>query len=134
MRLSEKQQIFTACIGKLILFASSKEYGLTQGDGYRDPRVFGEMGEKRSYASKNSVHKIRLAHDFNLFVKGEFWCKNVAGKNFNEYWDYPLSWESISKYPKDLKKVVLSELDALDTDKKAKAKYNIYKRSNNIAM
>jgi hypothetical protein len=89
MRLSEKQQIFTACIGKLILFASSKEYGLTQGDGYRDPRVFGEMGEKRSYASKNSVHKIRLAHDFNLFVKGEFISDggHPAWLELGEHWE-----------------------------------------------
>ena len=36
----------------------------------------------------------------HLLVKGEFWCKNVRGKKYNEYWDYPLSWESISKYPK----------------------------------
>ena len=39
----------------------------------------------------------------DLFVKGEFWCKNVKGDDFSEYWDYPLSWESISRYPKDLK-------------------------------
>jgi sialic acid synthase SpsE/protoporphyrinogen oxidase len=66
----------------------------------------------------------------DLFIKGEFWCKNVRGDNFDEYWDYPLSWESISKYPKDLKKVVLSEIDKLDPDKKAKAKnYTEYMES-----
>ena len=46
----------------------------------------------------------------HLLVKGEFWCKNVRGKEYNEYWDYPLSWESISKYPKDLKKKIILEL------------------------
>ena len=40
----------------------------------------------------------------DLFIKGEFWCKNVGGDDYSEYWDYPLSWESISRYPKALKK------------------------------
>ena len=38
----------------------------------------------------------------DLFVKGEFWCKNVRGENFQEYWDYPLSWESIARYLKEI--------------------------------
>lgn len=57
----------------------------------------------------------------DLFVKGEFWCKNVKGEAFNEYWDYPLSWESISRYPKDLKEKILGELDNLSSEKKAAA-------------
>ena len=58
----------------------------------------------------------------DLFIKGEFWCKNVSGKNFNEYWDYPLSWESISRYPSDLKRTILDEIASLDSEKKAKAR------------
>ncbi|MDC1038566.1 N-acetylneuraminate synthase family protein [Candidatus Marinimicrobia bacterium] len=89
-----------------------------------------DTGPHIFHTPDESLSKFWEEHFGDLFVKGEFWCKNVAGKNFNEYWDYPLSWESISKYPKDLKKVVLSELDALDTDKKAKAKnYTEYMES-----
>lgn len=58
----------------------------------------------------------------DLFIKGDFWCKNVIGDNYNEYWDYPLSWESISRYQKPLKKMVLSELETIDVEDKAKAK------------
>jgi N,N'-diacetyllegionaminate synthase len=58
----------------------------------------------------------------DLFVKGEFWCKNVGGKNFDEYWDYPLSWESISRYPNSLKKKILNELKKTNIEKKATAK------------
>jgi N,N'-diacetyllegionaminate synthase len=57
-----------------------------------------------------------------LFVKGEFWCKNVRGENFDEYWDYPLSWESIARYPSNLKKTILKEIKAADPEKKATAK------------
>jgi len=58
----------------------------------------------------------------DLFVKGEFWCKNVRGERFDEYWDYPLSWESIARYPSSLKKTILKEIKAADPEKKATAK------------
>lgn len=58
----------------------------------------------------------------DLLIKGEFWCKNVKGENFDDYWDYPLSWESIARYPKELKKKILEELQLLDPFKKAQAK------------
>ncbi|MFC1866757.1 N-acetylneuraminate synthase family protein [Thermodesulfobacteriota bacterium] len=57
----------------------------------------------------------------DLFIKGEFWCKNVKGENFDEYWDYPLSWESISRYPKHLKERILHELKTRNLEDKAKA-------------
>lgn len=57
----------------------------------------------------------------DLFIKGEFWCKNVQGDNFREYWDYPLSWESISRYPKELKQKILKEMDSLSFEDKARA-------------
>lgn len=49
-----------------------------------------------------------------LFIKGDFWCKNVSGDKFDQLWDYPLSWESISNYPKNLKTKILDELDNVD--------------------
>jgi len=89
MKLSIKQQRFTTCIGKLITYADSKKYGLTQGDAYRDPRVHGEFREKNSYSAANSVHKIRLAHDFNLYIDGE-WISDVghpAWLDLGEHWE-----------------------------------------------
>ncbi len=58
----------------------------------------------------------------DLFIKGEFWCKNVKGDAFNEYWDYPLSWESISRYPVELKEKILAELKDIQLEDKAKAR------------
>lgn len=72
MKLSIKQQNFTYAIGRLIIFAHDKGYKLTPGDAYRDPRLHGKMGEKKGYSAKNSVHKVRLAMDFNLFINGEY--------------------------------------------------------------
>ena len=89
MKLSEKQQMFTSCIAQLIHFATSKGYGLTVGDAYRDPRVHGERGEKKSYSSANSCHKVRLAMDFNLFVNGIYISSgsHPAYKELGEFWE-----------------------------------------------
>jgi len=89
MSLGKKQRRFTHCIGKLIIYAYGKGYGLTQGDGYRDPRVHGEFGEKKSYSAGKSVHKIRLADDFNLFID-DVWIEDgdhPAWTELGEYWE-----------------------------------------------
>lgn len=62
----------------------------------------------------------------DLFVKGEFWCKNVKGERFDEYWDYPLSWEGISRYPQKLKENILKELDSLNGGKTTATNYTQY--------
>ena len=63
----------------------------------------------------------------DLLIKGNFWCKNVSGKDFNQYWDYPLSWESISNYPKSLKYKILNEFENIDLGIKPNAtNYNDY--------
>lgn len=91
MKLSLKQQIFTSCQGKLIAYADSKEYGLTDGDSYRDPRVHGEFKETKpdSYSAKNSMHKLRLARDYNLWVNGELIKdgNHPAWLDLGEYWE-----------------------------------------------
>ena len=88
MKLSEKQQRFTKCVGLLIHQASSIGYGLTLGDAYRDPRVHGANGVKGSYAAAFSVHKLRLAIDLNLFVEGEYITDgdHVAYIQLGEFW------------------------------------------------
>jgi len=57
----------------------------------------------------------------DLLVEGEYWSKNIQGKNFDKSYDYPLSWESISTYPKDIKNKIINEIKSISSDKKAKA-------------
>ena len=94
MKLSTKQQNFTECVGMLIAFAYFKGYALTFGDAYRDQRVFGEFGVKKAYAAKNSVHKIRLAVDLNLFVEGEY----ITDGNHQAYIELGEYWETLSAH------------------------------------
>lgn len=46
----------------------------------------------------------------DLLLEGKFWCQNIQGKKFEESWDYPLSFESIKKYPKEKKLRIFKEL------------------------
>jgi len=87
--VSAKQQRFTECVGTLIAYAGSRGYGLTFGDAYRDPRVHGKMGDKVGYAAAKSVHKLRLAVDFNLFVEGVYVTdgKHVAYSELGALWE-----------------------------------------------
>ena len=87
MTLGQKQRKFTRMIGLLIEYAYQNGYELTFGDAYRDPRLHGDVGVKKSYSSANSLHKSRLAVDFNLFKDGRFFTTTEAHKPLGEYWE-----------------------------------------------
>lgn len=87
MTLGQKQRLFTRMIAQLIEYAYANGYELTFGDAYRDPRLHGDIGVKKSYSSANSLHKSRLAVDFNLFKNGEYLTDTEAHKPLGEYWE-----------------------------------------------
>jgi len=86
MTLGQKQKLFTRLVGHLIEYAYHNGYELTLGDAYRDPRLHGEMGVKKSYSAANSSHKERLAIDLNLFKGGVFLTTSEAHKPLGAYW------------------------------------------------
>lgn len=79
MSLRKKQSRFVVMIGQLIVYAESLGYELTFGDAYRDPRV--------GYGHKNSLHRNRLAVDFNLFKDGKWLSKTSDHKPLGLYWE-----------------------------------------------
>ena len=90
MGLNKIQTEFTYSISKLIKYAFNQGYHLTFGDAYRDPRVFGNFGDKKAYSASKSMHKLRLAVDFNLFIDGKYIT------NYNEAWeDLGIYWKSL---------------------------------------
>ena len=84
--LSDLQKEFTLCVSKLVQFAYENGYALTYGDAYRDPRVHGAYGEKDSYSEAFSMHKQRLAVDFNLFKGTSYLQRSEDYKLLGEYW------------------------------------------------
>ena len=87
MTLGQKQRKFTRMIADLIVFAYEQGYELTFGDAFRDPRVHGPVGQKKSYSSANSLHKERLAIDLNLFKDGKFLAQSEDHRPLGEYWE-----------------------------------------------
>ena len=87
MTLGQKQRKFTRMIAQLIEYAYANGYELTFGDAYRDPRLHGDVGVKKSYSSANSLHKSRLAVDFNLFKDGQYLTTTEAHRVLGEYWE-----------------------------------------------
>ena len=83
-KLLEKQVKFTQDLAVLVLAADRLGYYLTYGDAYRDKRC--------KYGLTNSLHRSRLAVDFNLFVrdkKGKLkWLnKTKDHKVIGELWE-----------------------------------------------
>lgn len=81
MSLREKQSKFAYMIALLILHAKALGYEVTFGDAYRDKRV--------KYGHPKSLHRDRLAVDFNVYKNGK-WLEN--GDDFKDLGEY---WESI---------------------------------------
>ena len=87
MTLGQHQRKFTLMVAQLVIFAYSKGYELTFGDAYRDPRVFGDAGKSEGYGRASSLHKMRLAVDFNLFKDGKFLQSTDDHKELGEFWE-----------------------------------------------
>ena len=87
MRLGEKQQLFGVLLPKLLNYILDSGYTYTLGDAYRDPRVFGEVGERLGYGHAKSGHKRRLAIDLNLFKDGVWLSKTEDHQPIGEWWE-----------------------------------------------
>jgi hypothetical protein len=87
MSLGSKQRKFTLMVAQLIQWAYDNGYELTVGDAYRDPRLHGQVGEKKGYGASSSCHKLRLAVDLNLFIGGVYQTSSEAYTPLGEYWE-----------------------------------------------
>ena len=74
-------------VARLIDQAFAMGYEVTLGDAYRDPRVHGALGEKKSYSSSMSLHKQRLAIDLNLFRDGRYLSSTESHRPLGEWWE-----------------------------------------------
>lgn len=90
--LREKQSVFAKLVPRLIDKAFELGYEVTLGDAYRDPRVHGPMGHKRSYSRSYSAHKIRMAVDLNLFKDGRYITDHEGHSEIGEWWEKQHEW------------------------------------------
>ena len=69
------------------------------------PHVFHTGDKELEYFWKKSFG--------DLLVEGTYWSQNIQGDKFDQNYDYPLSWESISTYPNHLKNKIIKEVSEL---------------------
>lgn len=86
MNLGEQQRLFAKLVPRLMDKILQSGYEFTLGDAFRDPRVFGEIGEHQGYGHPKSAHKRRLAIDLNLFKDGVYLDKTEHHKAFGAWW------------------------------------------------
>lgn len=86
MTLREKQSKFALMVSELLAKACEMGYEVTLGDAYRDPRLHGQIREKKGYGHAKSCHKLRLAIDLNLFKDGKFLETTEGHRPLGEWW------------------------------------------------
>lgn len=102
MTLRQKQSKFALMVAHLIIKAYELGYEVTLGDAYRDHRLHGAPGIKLGYGHPKSAHKIRLAVDLNLFLKGVFLTDTESFRPLGMWWktqDVDCRWGGDFKSP-----------------------------------
>lgn len=85
MTLGQQQRIFTKNVATLILWAYQKGYELSFGEAHRTPEMVA-IYVKRGTGSAGSVHAVRLAVDFNLFINGVYQQNSEPYAPLGEVW------------------------------------------------
>ena len=85
--LAQTQKRFAKLVPRLIDKAHELGFEVTLGDAYRDPRVFGNVGEKVGYGNPKSAHKKRLAIDLNLFKEDKWLPYTDDHRELGEWWE-----------------------------------------------
>lgn len=87
MRLGQKQELFMRFLPRLIDKAHELGFEIRDGDGFRDPRVHGEFGERKGYGHHKSCHKLKLAKDLNLMKDGRLVASTKGHQELGEWWE-----------------------------------------------
>jgi len=77
--LLKRQQEFTHLLAQLFIFIHNSGYEFTLGDAYRSADT--------PYGMPNSLHKLRLALDINLFKGDEYLRSTEDHRKVGEYWE-----------------------------------------------
>jgi len=86
MKLSERQQIFSKNVSRLIAYIFFSGYGCTLGEAWRTSEQANWYAE-HGVGIKESLHCKRLAIDLNLFFGGEYLPTTESHAMFGEYWE-----------------------------------------------
>lgn len=94
--------------GVTIIEKNSFSGGLCRSWKYNDFIL--DTGPHIFHTPDDGLKKFWNTHFKDLLVEGKFYCKNVKGKNFNEFYDYPFSQEALKNFDNKTRKKIKSEL------------------------
>lgn len=86
MKLSEKQIIFSKNIASLIVYADMIGIDLTFGDAFRNDFTQKQYVKLGLSKTLNSLHRKRLAVDFNFFIDGKLTYDFEDIKELGKFW------------------------------------------------
>ena len=90
---------------------------------WKDDGFILDTGPHIFHTPDNALKKFWEKNFGELLVEGKFFCKNVKGKNFNEFYDYPFSKEALNNFdPKTKSKIKKELLECGNLDNRHKAK------------
>ena len=81
-----------------------------------------DVGPHIFHTPDNKLSKFWEQEFGDLMQKGDFFCQNVKGNNFDEFYNYPLSWEELSSFDKKKKENIIYEIESITDYQRAVAK------------
>lgn len=84
--LREKQSRFVLMVAGLIQFAYDQGYELTFGEAWRSEWEATRLAQNK-LGIKRSLHRDRLAVDFNLFKDGKWLARSEDHTILGEFWE-----------------------------------------------
>lgn len=85
MRLGKKQELFARLYWRLLQHIEEAGYQVRLGETWRS-KAAAEDNARRGVGIVNSVHRLKLAADINLFRNGKFMTASEDHKAFGAWW------------------------------------------------
>jgi hypothetical protein len=84
--LLQKQQKFSRLVAKLIQQANEMGYEVTLAEAHR-PDFTAQKYKALGIGTENSLHRLRLAIDINLFLDGKYLTRTEDHRPLGEWWE-----------------------------------------------
>ena len=86
----------------LIIEKNSNSGGLCRS--WRHNEFILDTGPHIFHTPDEELKKFWKSNFKDLLIEGKFYCKNVKGEKFNEFYDYPFSKEALNNFDTKTKK------------------------------
>jgi hypothetical protein len=86
MKLGKKQELFSRCLARLLVYAFDNGYEVRMGQVERSKEEAQRLANEGNGIA-NSLHTQRLAGDLYLFKDGKYLTRTADYKPLGDYWE-----------------------------------------------